>query len=125
MRLASIAFRENVTAAPVLIIACLVAPTSPTTDVNSLFAGSSIYAAVQNLMLAARAGGSRHRAHDFQHPHRGRDPHRVQPAGRRKAGGGDSAGLPGWRALRADYAQAGGQRHVLGQLGRHPGLLSV
>jgi len=57
MRLASIAFRENVTAAPVLIIACLVAPTSPTTDVNSLFAGSSIYAAVQNLMLAARAEG--------------------------------------------------------------------
>ena len=55
MRLASIAFRENVSAAPVLIIPCLVAPTSPTTDVNSLFAGSSIYAAVQNLMLAARA----------------------------------------------------------------------
>jgi F420 biosynthesis protein FbiB-like protein len=57
MRLASIAFRENVTSAPVLIIACLVAPTSPTSDVNSLFAGSSIYAAVQNLMLAARAQG--------------------------------------------------------------------
>jgi|SRR5579884_990191 len=55
MRLASIAFRENVSAAPVLIIPCLVAPTSPTSDANSLFAGSSIYAAVQNLMLAARA----------------------------------------------------------------------
>jgi F420 biosynthesis protein FbiB-like protein len=57
MRLASIAFRENVTSAPVLIIPCLVAPTSPTSDVNSLWAGSSIYAAVQNLMLAARALG--------------------------------------------------------------------
>jgi F420 biosynthesis protein FbiB-like protein len=57
MRLASIAYRENVSAAPVLIIPCLVAPTSPTTDINSLFAGSSIYAAVQNLMLAARALG--------------------------------------------------------------------
>jgi nitroreductase len=55
MRLSSIAFRENVSSAPVLIIPCLFAPTSPTTDVNSLFAGSSIYAAVQNLMLAARA----------------------------------------------------------------------
>ncbi|MBV9583187.1 MAG: nitroreductase family protein [Chloroflexi bacterium] len=57
MRLASIAFRENVTSAPVLIIPCLVAPTSPSVDANSLFAGSSIYGAVQNLMLAARAEG--------------------------------------------------------------------
>jgi F420 biosynthesis protein FbiB-like protein len=57
MRLASIAFRENVTSAPVLIIPCLVAPTSPSSDVDSLWAGSSIYAAVQNLMLAARALG--------------------------------------------------------------------
>jgi F420 biosynthesis protein FbiB-like protein len=57
MRLASIAFRENVASAPVLIIPCLVAPTSPTRDINHLFAGSSIYAAVQNLMLAARALG--------------------------------------------------------------------
>jgi nitroreductase len=46
-----------VTSAPVLIIPCLVAPPSPTADANSLFAGSSIYAAVQNLMLAARAEG--------------------------------------------------------------------
>jgi len=45
----------NVTSAPVLIIACLVALTSPTSDINSLFAGASIDAAVQNLMLAARA----------------------------------------------------------------------
>jgi F420 biosynthesis protein FbiB-like protein len=57
MRLASIAFRENVVSAPVLIVPCLVAPTSPVADPNSLFAGSSIYAAVQNLMLAARAEG--------------------------------------------------------------------
>ena len=57
MRLASIAFRENVASAPVLIIPCLVAPTSPTSDTKSLFAGSSIYGAVQNLMLAARALG--------------------------------------------------------------------
>jgi nitroreductase len=57
MRLASIAFRENVASAPVLIIPCLVAPTSPTKDMKSLFAGSSIYGAVQNLMLAARALG--------------------------------------------------------------------
>jgi F420 biosynthesis protein FbiB-like protein len=57
MRLASIAFRENVTSAPVLIIPCLVAPTSPSTDATNLFTGSSIYGAVQNLMLAARAEG--------------------------------------------------------------------
>lgn len=57
MRLASIAFRENVASAPVLIIPCLVNPTSPTRDINSLHAGSSIYGAVQNMMLAARALG--------------------------------------------------------------------
>ncbi len=57
MRLASLAFRENVASAPVLIIPCLVAPTSPTTDITSLHAGSSIYGAVQNMMLAARALG--------------------------------------------------------------------
>jgi nitroreductase len=57
MRMASIAFREDVAAAPVLIIPCLVSPSSPTSDANSLFAGSSIYGAVQNMMLAARALG--------------------------------------------------------------------
>lgn len=57
MRLGSIAFRENVASAPLLIIPCLVRPSSPSSDVNSLFAGSSIYGAVQNLMLAARAQG--------------------------------------------------------------------
>lgn len=57
MRLGSIAFRENVMQAPCLIIPCLVRPTSPSSDMNSLFAGSSIYGAVQNMMLAARALG--------------------------------------------------------------------
>jgi nitroreductase len=57
MRLASIAFREDIAAAPCLIIPCLVSVTSPTTNMDSLFAGSSIYGAVQNLMLAARALG--------------------------------------------------------------------
>ena len=57
MRRSSITFRANVMSAPVLIIPCLVHPTSPTTDIDSLFAGSSIYGAVQNLMLAARAQG--------------------------------------------------------------------
>jgi F420 biosynthesis protein FbiB-like protein len=50
-------FFENVAAAPVLIIPCLVGITSPVTDGMSLLAGSSIYGAVQNLMLAARAQG--------------------------------------------------------------------
>jgi nitroreductase len=54
---AAIEFFGNVAAAPVLIIPCLVNPTSPVSDINSLFAGSSIYGAVQNLMLAARAQG--------------------------------------------------------------------
>ena len=57
MRRASVTFRWNVTSAPVLVIPCLVNLTSPTRDVNSLFAGSSIYGAVQNMMLAARAQG--------------------------------------------------------------------
>ena len=57
MRMASIAFRENVMQAPCLIIPCLVNPTSPSSDMTNLFAGSSIYGAVQNMMLTARALG--------------------------------------------------------------------
>jgi F420 biosynthesis protein FbiB-like protein len=57
MRRSSVSFRANVMSAPVLIIPCLVHPTSPTSDIDSLFAGSSIYGAVQNMMLAARAQG--------------------------------------------------------------------
>lgn len=43
--------------APVLVIPCLTGVTSPVSDARSLFAGSSIYGAVQNMMLAARALG--------------------------------------------------------------------
>jgi nitroreductase len=43
--------------APALIVPCLYGISSPTTDPASLLAGSSIYMAVQNLMLAARAVG--------------------------------------------------------------------
>ena len=50
-------FISNVAAAPVLVIPCLFGITSPTTDARHLLAGSSIYGAVQNLMLAARAQG--------------------------------------------------------------------
>jgi nitroreductase len=57
MRRSSVTFRANVMSAPMLIIPCLVNPTSPTADIDSLFAGSSIYGAVQNMMLAARAQG--------------------------------------------------------------------
>ena len=48
---------EDLAAAPVLIIPCLIGVTSPVSEARSLFAGSSIYGAVQNLMLAARALG--------------------------------------------------------------------
>ncbi len=57
MLLGALAFIEDVASAPVLIIPCLVSPSSPTNDINSLFAGSSIYGAVQNMMLSARAIG--------------------------------------------------------------------
>ena len=57
MRRASVTFRADVAAAPVLIIPCLVHPTSPSSDSDSIWAGSSIYGAVQNMMLAARAQG--------------------------------------------------------------------
>ena len=53
----AIELMSNMAAAPVLFIPCLVNLTSPVRDMNSLFAGSSIYGAVQNLMLAARALG--------------------------------------------------------------------
>jgi len=43
--------------APVLIIPCIYQIASPTNEPNSLLAGSSIYPAVQNLLLAARALG--------------------------------------------------------------------
>ncbi len=57
MRMSSIEFRENVAQAPCLIVPCLVRPTSPSSDMTNLFAGSSIYGAVQNMMLTARALG--------------------------------------------------------------------
>ncbi len=57
MMLGAVGFFENVAAAPVLIIPCLVGVTSPVTDGMSLLAGSSIYGAVQNMMLAARSLG--------------------------------------------------------------------
>jgi len=57
MRMGSIALRENIAAAPVIVIPCLVSPTSPSRDMTSIWSGSSIYQAVQNLMLAARALG--------------------------------------------------------------------
>ncbi len=53
----AIEFFGNVDSAPVLIIPCLVNVTSPVRDMGDLFAGASIYGAVQNLMLAARAQG--------------------------------------------------------------------
>lgn len=43
--------------APALIVPCLYGLNSPTQDPASLLAGSSIYTAVQNIMLAARALG--------------------------------------------------------------------
>ena len=46
---------ENLAQAPVLIVPCLYQVTSPATE--GLLAGSSIYQAVQNIMLAARALG--------------------------------------------------------------------
>jgi F420 biosynthesis protein FbiB-like protein len=57
MRRASVTFRSDVASAPVIIIPCLVHPTSPSSDMTSIWAGSSIYGAVQNMMLAARAQG--------------------------------------------------------------------
>ena len=50
-------FFADVAQAPVLIIPCLYQVASPNSDPRSLLAGSSIYGAVQNLMLAARAQG--------------------------------------------------------------------
>ena len=48
---------ENLAQAPVFIVPCLYQVTSPTQDPNTLLAGSSIYQAVQNMLLAARALG--------------------------------------------------------------------
>jgi nitroreductase len=47
----------NVSQAPVLIIPCLYNAAAPNQDQRTLSGGSSIYPAVQNLMLAARAEG--------------------------------------------------------------------
>jgi nitroreductase len=57
MRRASVTFRSDVASAPVLIVPCLVNVSSPTKDRDTIWAGSSIYGAVQNMMLAARAQG--------------------------------------------------------------------
>ena len=48
---------ENLAQAPVFIVPCLYQVASPTQDPSTLLAGSSIYQAVQNMMLAARALG--------------------------------------------------------------------
>ena len=51
------AFFTQLEKAPAIIIPCLYQLTSPTQDPSTLLAGSSIYLAVQNLMLAARGLG--------------------------------------------------------------------
>lgn len=48
---------ENLASAPVLIVPCLHGLQSPTQDPSTLLAGSSIYQAVQNMLLAARGLG--------------------------------------------------------------------
>jgi len=51
------AFFTQLEKAPALILPCLHNLTSPTADPASLLAGSSIYMAVQNILLSARALG--------------------------------------------------------------------
>jgi nitroreductase len=51
------AFFSHLEKAPAMIIPCLHGLSSPTQDATSLLAGSSIYLAVQNVLLAARALG--------------------------------------------------------------------
>lgn len=50
-------FFSKLAKAPAIIVPCLYKLSSPTADPTSLEAGSSIYMAVQNLMLSARALG--------------------------------------------------------------------
>jgi len=50
-------FFTSLSGAPAIIVPCLYKLSSPTPDPGSLEAGSSIYMAVQNLMLSARALG--------------------------------------------------------------------
>jgi len=50
-------FRANMANAPVFVIPCLYADGVPAANQRTLNGGSSIYGAVQNLMLAARAEG--------------------------------------------------------------------
>lgn len=50
-------FFSNLAKAPAIVVPCLYQLASPTPDPASLEAGSSIYMAVQNLMLSARALG--------------------------------------------------------------------
>lgn len=50
-------FRADMAQAPVLIIPCLYTPGVPAANQRTLAGGSSIFGAVQNLMLAARAEG--------------------------------------------------------------------
>ena len=51
------AFFSQLEKAPALIVPCLYHLASPVADTSTLLAGSSIYLAVQNLLLAARALG--------------------------------------------------------------------
>jgi nitroreductase len=51
------AFFTGLAKAPAIIVPCLYQLSSPTNDPTTLLAGSSIYMAVQNMLLAARALG--------------------------------------------------------------------
>ena len=50
-------FFTNLRTAPAIIIPCLYKLSSPTSEMNTLIAGSSIYLAIQHMLLAARALG--------------------------------------------------------------------
>ena len=105
---------ENLGGAPVVIVPCLYEVTSPRPD--GLFAGSSIYPAVQNLLLAARGLGLGTVLTTFQWRFEaelrallGLPPDATPAAA-------DPARLPGCE-LRSNPSQAGGERRALGGVG--------
>ena len=109
---------ENLAQAPVFIVPCLYQVQSPTPDASTLLAGSSIYQAVQNILLAARALGLGTVMTTFQGAVDGVLRERCGIPAEATPAAIIPMGFPR-RELRSDEPQARRRGHQLGALGRH------
>ena len=110
---------ENMADVPVLIVACMVYGEGERRRAPSITDGSSIYPAVQNLMLAARALGLGTALTSMHRRYEDRDQGAAGDTRSRRDGRPDTRGLSRPRGpLRRKRPQARRRRDVLRELGR-------